>query len=131
MIRRGDVHDLELVFEIQREASLAGFVDVFPPGRFPYPGEAVREALQEQLEQPDNVVLIDRKGRCFALVGNGCLQRLFVREEAWGTGVAHQLHAAALQALREQGAEFGVAVVPGWQPAGTPLLREARLTPQR
>lgn len=132
MIRRGDIHDLELVFSIQRDASLAGFAAVFPPERFPYPGEAIREALREQLEDAQNILLIDDEGSGFALVGHGWLQRLFVRRHAWGTGVAQELHAAALEALREQGARSAslwcLADNPrarrfyakqGWRPNGT------------
>jgi GNAT superfamily N-acetyltransferase len=104
MIRRGSVEDLELIFSIQRDASLAGFAGVFPPERYPYPDEAIRRALREQLEDPCNVALIDDEGRGFALVGHGWLQRLFLREQAWGTGVAEELHAAALEMLRAQGA---------------------------
>jgi RimJ/RimL family protein N-acetyltransferase len=104
VIRRGDVEDLELVFAILREASVAGFANVFPPERYPYPEQEIRQALREQLEDPGNVVLLDGEGRGFALVGRGWLQRLFVREDAWGTGVAQELHAAGLETLREQGA---------------------------
>lgn len=104
MIRRGSIEDLELVFSIQWEASIAGFASVFPPDRYPYPDEAVRRALREQLEDPANVVLVDDERRGFALVGHGWLERLFVREHAWGTGVAEELHAAALETLRAQGA---------------------------
>jgi GNAT superfamily N-acetyltransferase len=104
VIRRGSVDDLELVFSIQREASIAGYADVFPPERYPYPDEAVRSALRRQLEDPGNAVLIDGDGSGFALVGNGRLERLFVREAAWGTAVADELHAAALEALRSTGA---------------------------
>jgi RimJ/RimL family protein N-acetyltransferase len=104
VIRRGDVEDLELVFAILREASVAGFANVFPPERYPYPEQEIRQALREQLEDPGNVVLLDGEGRGFALVGHGWLQRLFVREDAWGTGVAQELHAAGLETLREQGA---------------------------
>ena len=102
MIRRGDIRDLELVFGIQREASLAGFAAVFPPDRFPYPDAPVRKALREQLEDPENVVLIDEQDRGFALVGHGWLHRLFVRQLAWGTGAAQELHAAALETLQSQ-----------------------------
>jgi GNAT superfamily N-acetyltransferase len=104
LIRRGSVADLELVFSIQREASIAAFANVFPPDRYPYPDDAVRRALREQLEDSGNVVLLDREGRGFALVGQGWLQQLFVREPAWGTGVADELHAAALDTLGSQGA---------------------------
>lgn len=103
MIRRGDLDDLELVFAIQREASLAGLADVFPPDRFPYPDDEVREDLRRQLDDPRYVALVDEDGRGFALVGDGWLQRLYVREAAWGSGLAGELHAAALAALRERG----------------------------
>lgn len=76
---------------------------IFPPERYPYPDEEVRRGLYDQLLDGGNVVLIDNKDRGFALVGPGWLQRLFVRERAWGTGVAHKLHAAACQTLRTQG----------------------------
>ena len=104
MIRRGGSADLELVFAIQREASLAGFANVFPPELYPYPDAAVRAELRTQLADPANITLIDGGGRGFALVGNDWLQRLFVRRAAWGTGLADELHAAALDALRELGA---------------------------
>ena len=104
MIRRGGSEDLELVFSIQREASLAGFAHIFPPERFPFPDDAVREALREQVDDPANALLIDAQRRGFALAGRAWLHRLFVREAAWGTGVADELHAAALAELRAAGA---------------------------
>ena len=64
----------------------------------------MRAELAAQLADPANVVLLDAESRGFALVGHGWLQRLFVREAAWGKGVADELHAAALDALRELGA---------------------------
>ena len=103
MIRRGGLDDLELVFSIQREASIAGFANVFPPERYPYPDDDVRGQLREQLGDPANAVVIDCDERGFALVGGGQLYRLYVRDPAWGTGVADELHAAALDALRERG----------------------------
>ena len=106
VVRRGSLEDLDLIFSIQRDASIAGFASVFPPQRYPYPDEAIRRALREQLEDPRNVALIDDEGRGFALVGHGWFQRLFVREPAWGTGVAEELHAAALETLRAQGAKW-------------------------
>ncbi len=103
-VRRGDINDLELVLAIQREASLAGLAEVFPPDRFPYPDHEVREDLRKQLEDSRYIVLIDEDDRGFTVVGDGWLQRLYVLEHAWGNGVAEALHSAALEALREQGA---------------------------
>ena len=84
MIRRGGIQDLDLVFSIQREASVAGFAHIFPPERYRHPGEDVRRGLYQQLRDGENVLLIDGEGRGFALVGPGWLQRLFVRKRAWG-----------------------------------------------
>jgi len=103
-IRRGDIDDLELVLAIQREASLAGLAHVFPPDRFPFPDAGVRAELLHRLADPGNSVLIDGDDRGFTVAGGGRLERLYVRPAAWGTGVAEELHAAALDALREQGA---------------------------
>ena len=103
MIRRGGVDDLELVFSIQREASIAGFARIFPPERYPFPDDAVRADLRRQLADPANAVLVEADGRGFALAGDDWLQRLHVRPAAWGTGIAHELHAAAFEALRAAG----------------------------
>lgn len=104
VIRPGIAQDLELVLSIQRAASIAGFAHIFPPKQYPYPDEFVRNALREQLEDDVHVTLIDGDGRGFALVGQGWLQRLFVRPQAWGTGVAEDLHGAALEILSREGA---------------------------
>jgi GNAT superfamily N-acetyltransferase len=92
------------VLAIQREASLAGLSHVFPPDRFPFPDEGVGMELQDRLADAGNVALIDDDERGFTIAGHGRLERLYVRPGAWGTGVAQALHAAALAALREQGA---------------------------
>jgi GNAT superfamily N-acetyltransferase len=104
VIRHGSLEDLDLVFPIQREASVTGFAHVFPPELYPFPDEVVRSDLREALDDPANVLLIDDAERGFALVGHGWLQRLYVREPAWGSGLADELHAAALEALRSLGA---------------------------
>jgi GNAT superfamily N-acetyltransferase len=103
-IRRGSIDDLELVLAIQREASLAGLSHVFPPDRFPFPDEGVRTELQARLADPGNVALIDGEERGFTIAGHERLERLYVRPASWGSGLARELHAAALAALRGQGA---------------------------
>jgi GNAT superfamily N-acetyltransferase len=103
-IRRGNIDDVELVLAIQREASIAGLAHVFPPDRFPFPDEGVRAELEVRLADPGNVALIDGEERGFTIAGHGRLERLYVRPGAWGTGVAQDLHTAAIEALRDQGA---------------------------
>jgi hypothetical protein len=46
-IRRARADEAELLFEIQRAASLAGLGHIFPADRFPYPDGAVRERWAE------------------------------------------------------------------------------------
>jgi GNAT superfamily N-acetyltransferase len=77
---------------------------VFPPNRFPFPDDGVRKELHDRLADEGNVALIDADDRGFTIAGHGRLERLYVRPRAWGTGVAQALHAAALAALRAQGA---------------------------
>ena len=57
------------------QASVAGFGNVFPPERYPYPDEIARGQLREQLEDPENVLLIERDGQGFALAGHHLLDR--------------------------------------------------------
>lgn len=104
VIRHGTIRDLELVFSIQREASLAGFGHIFAPEHYPFPDQLVLAGLRDQLQDRESIVFVETEGRGFALVASDWLQRLFVRESAWGTGVAGELHAVALEGLRRGGA---------------------------
>jgi GNAT superfamily N-acetyltransferase len=96
-MRRAGPGDAELMLDIQREACLAGFAHVFPPELYPFPSEAVLDEIRGQLADATNVALLDDDG--FAVVGSGWLQKLYVRPAAWGTGLAGELHDAALAGL--------------------------------
>jgi GNAT superfamily N-acetyltransferase len=102
-MRRARVEDLETLLAIQKEASLAGLAHVYPPELYPYPDEGVREQTLETLAD-GAVALLDDGEQGFALVTDGWLQKLYVRPVAWGTGVAAELHDAALAELRSRGA---------------------------
>jgi GNAT superfamily N-acetyltransferase len=90
----------ELLAEIQEAASLAGLGHIYPPDLHPYP----REAVLERWRGYDGEVFLDPDGRGFSAIGDGWLNGLYVRPEAWGTGVAGELHDRAVEALHEAGA---------------------------
>ena len=91
--------DFELLAEIQEAASLAGLAHIYPPERFPFP----REAVLERWRGYTGEIFVDPDGRGFSAIGDGWLNGLYVRPEAWGTGVAGELHDRAVAALRAAG----------------------------
>jgi GNAT superfamily N-acetyltransferase len=93
--------DFELLAEIQEVASLAGLAHVYPPAEYPFPTEAVRERWRTSTDE----VFVDPEGRGFVAVTGEWLNGLYVRPEAWGTGVAAELHDRAVEALRANGVE--------------------------
>jgi acyl dehydratase/GNAT superfamily N-acetyltransferase len=101
--RPAGLDDLETLFAIQKESAVAGFANVFPQELYPFPDDAIRETLREQLADAGNTVLLEDEERGFAVAGDGWLHRLYVRPSAWGAGVGAALHEDALAALREQG----------------------------
>jgi GNAT superfamily N-acetyltransferase len=126
----------ELLAEIQEAASLAGLAHIYPPDRYPYPQEDVLERWRSSTD----TILLDETGAGFAAVGGQWLNGLYVRPEAWGTGLAARLHDRAVAALREAGIATARLWVlehnlrarrfyerRGWQPDGT--VREVEFPP--
>jgi GNAT superfamily N-acetyltransferase len=91
----------ELLAAIQEEASLAGLGHVYPPERYPFP----REAVLERWRASSDLLFVDADGRGFAAVKGDWLDGLYVRPEAWGSGVASELHDRAVEAIRAAGHE--------------------------
>lgn len=98
MIRRSGRDEAVTHFALQRAACVAGMEHIFPPDLYPYPDDAIRERwrnatgtvlVAERGGEPVGVVLVD-----------GCwLHGFYVRPDHWGTGVAAELHDAALAEL--------------------------------
>lgn len=93
-----NVEDAEAVAAIQAEASLAALAHVYPPERFPFPHDAVRERWRAytgaySLAAWDGFVAVEPPW----------LEALYVRPTAWGRGVADELHAWAVERLRAAG----------------------------
>jgi GNAT superfamily N-acetyltransferase len=104
-LREGVAADAQLAASIQERASVAGLAHVFPPERYPYPREEIRGRWEAMLTDGHRVLFAERGGETAGVVAVrvGWLDGLYVVPEAWGTGVAGELHDAALAYLRSSG----------------------------
>lgn len=102
---RGD--DLERLVTIQREASVAGFANVFPPEQYPYPTDDVRELWREILADPNVDVYVAESNAepvGTVTVDTEFLRQLYVLPAHWGGGVGSRLLERGLDRMRERGA---------------------------
>jgi GNAT superfamily N-acetyltransferase len=85
--------DAERHFGVQRAASLAALGHIY--GDEPYPDEAVREQWRRF---PGSVLVAERDGEIVGVAGidGEWLAGFYVLPEYWGSGVADELHAAAV-----------------------------------
>jgi putative acetyltransferase len=97
-IRDSGPHEAETLFELQKEASLAGFPHVFPPELYQYPDGAIRARWREI---GGRVFVAERDGVPVgvAAVEAEWLNGLYVVPGEWGSGVADRLHDAAVEAI--------------------------------
>jgi putative acetyltransferase len=86
-------HDPERCFEVQRAASLAALHHIY--GDEPYPDDEIRERWRRF---PGTVLTVERAGEIVGVAGveGEWLHGFYVLPEWWGTGVADELHAAAV-----------------------------------
>lgn len=94
-----------MLLAIQREASVVAFAHVYPPERYPYPDDAVREVWSEALCDPEvevYVAEVDGVPAGAVSVGNGFLSTLYVLPAHQRTGVGSALHDLALERLGAQ-----------------------------
>jgi GNAT superfamily N-acetyltransferase len=99
-LRRVTAADAETLAAIQEEASRAGVPHVYPPERFPFPTEAVRERWR-LFTEAGGWAVAGPDG--FAAIDEPWLEAIYVRPSAWGTGLAVALHDAAVAELRARG----------------------------
>jgi GNAT superfamily N-acetyltransferase len=94
VIRRSGHEEAEAHFRVQREASLAGLGHIY--GDEPYPDDAV---LERWRTFPGTVLVAERDGGIVGVAGIEAewLHGFYVLPESWGTGVADELHEAALE----------------------------------
>jgi GNAT superfamily N-acetyltransferase len=94
-VRRGTTDEAEQLFEVQRASSLAGLAHIYPPAQYPYPDDAIRERWRTFA----GTILVAEHGTHIlgvAGIDGDWLLGFYVLPEAWGTDVAHALHAAAV-----------------------------------
>jgi len=97
-IRPSGRDEAETHLALQRAASLAGFAHVFPPELYPFPDDEVRERWRTFTGA---VIVAERAGRPVGMAAfEACwLGGLYVVPEEWGSGVAGELHDAAVAAM--------------------------------
>jgi GNAT superfamily N-acetyltransferase len=102
--------EADTLLAIQREAAVAAFAHVYPPERYPFPDDAIREVWAEALADPEVEVYVaelDGVPVGAVSVGKGFLSTLYVLPAFQGSGVGSALHDLALERLRALG--FGEA----------------------
>jgi GNAT superfamily N-acetyltransferase len=106
VIRRALPDESETLLRIQREAAVEAFAHVFPPDRYPFPDNEVRENWKSALADPEveiYVAEIDGEPAGSVGVGSGFLLTLYVLPEHQGSGLGSLLHDHALERLRTLG----------------------------
>ena len=99
---RATVEDAERCFGIARAAAVAGFQNVFQPGLYEFPDDAIRADWLSALTDPDGETYIafeDDEAVGVVSVGHGVLQTLYVMPEFWSRGIGSALHDLALVRL--------------------------------
>src|SRR4051794_6066167 len=95
VIRRSGPHEAEAHLTVQRDACVAAFQHVFPSDLYPFPDEAV---LRRWRESTGTTLVAEEDGRIVGLAAvDACwLGGFYVLPELWGSGIADELHDAAL-----------------------------------
>lgn len=104
-LRDGAAGDAEVAAAIQERASTAAFAHIFPPDRYPFPRDEIRDRWSSLLTGEHRVLVAEREDEAVgvAAVRSGWLDGLYVVPESWGSGVAARLHDAALDHCRSLG----------------------------
>ncbi|HEX3805760.1 MAG TPA: GNAT family N-acetyltransferase [Gaiellaceae bacterium] len=98
MIRRSSRDEAETHFAVQRAACVDSFAHIFPPDRYPFPDDEIRERWRNATGE---VLVYEHDGEVVgvAMIERCWLHGFYVVPSHWGTGVAAELHDAALAAM--------------------------------
>src|SRR5215472_10377151 len=105
-VERATPDDAELLLQIQQRACVAAFAHIFPPDRYPFPADQIREGWERALADTGvqvYVALVEDEPVASVSVGRGRLRTLYVLPEHQGTGIGSELHDFALARLVELG----------------------------
>lgn len=98
--------EADALLAIQREAAVGAYAHIYPPERYPFPDDAVREVWREALADAEvEVYVAEVEGAPAGAVsvGDGFLSTLYVLPAYQGRGVGSALHDLGLERLRAQG----------------------------
>jgi len=98
VIRGSGPDEAETLWRVQRDACLAAFPHIYPPDLYPFPDEPV---LAHYREFEGTIMVAEAEGRVVGLaaVADCWLNNLYVLPGWWGSGVARELHDAAIAEL--------------------------------
>ena len=105
VIRQADESDVHDLYLVERAASSTGLAHVF--GDTAFPADDVLARWQLVIDDPSVTVLVDDLDGVpvgYAAFGDGWLRHFGVVPRLWGTGRAHDLYAAVLEASTAAGA---------------------------
>ena len=83
--------DADALTDLERDANLVALAHVFPPDRFPFPWDGVRERWAATLAEPGVVVEVvdgDERLEAFLAHDGMTLRHLGVHPDRWGQGLA-------------------------------------------
>lgn len=107
MFRDATDKDLIGLRDLEREANLAALDHIFPPERFPFPGDDVLARWRLVMDDPSTSVRVadDPEGGLIACSAydDTTLRHLAVRPDHWGQGIASTAVEAALHAMDLRG----------------------------
>jgi GNAT superfamily N-acetyltransferase len=100
--------EADVLFGLHREATLHAYGHIFPPDRYPFPDEAMRDHWQAVVAghgDQAQVIVAEVEGEAVGAVvaPPGRLESLFVVPRHWGAGAGSALHDAALAVTRAAG----------------------------
>jgi GNAT superfamily N-acetyltransferase len=132
--------EADTLLAIQRAAAVDAFSHVYPPERYPFPDDAIREVWAEALADPAvevYVAEVDGVPAGAVSVGSGFLSTLYVLPVYQGSGMGSALHDLALERLRALGfAEAKLWTLEGnesgrrfYERRGWKLTEETRVVP--
>jgi ribosomal protein S18 acetylase RimI-like enzyme len=105
-LRPANPNEVDTLLAIQREAAVGAYAHIYPPERYPFPDDTVREVWAKVMsDQEMEVYVAEIEGvpAGAVSVGKGFVSTLYVLPAYQGSGVGSALHDLALERLRAHG----------------------------